>query len=148
MMQHVVMFCDLLGLHRTCVRLSHLTVVFARLLCVLWNVHRTFVQCSHCGYCCAQLLRDLPGFAQNVREPPFGYPYSVKARALLHAHFDRKKLPSKTLDPGTNFYPCTCTVLFYGHYTGQPALAGTLSSELEEFVEAWFYCPRALADGN
>lgn len=60
------------------------------------------VQCSHCGCCCAQLLRDLPGFAQNVREPPFGYPYSVKARALLHAHFDRRKLPSKTLDPGAD----------------------------------------------
>ena len=104
------------------------------------------MQCSHCGCCCAQLLRDLPGFAQNVREPPFGYPYSVKARALLHAHFDRKKLPSKTLDPGTYFHPCTCTPLFYGHYTGQPALAGTLISELEEFVEAWFYCPHALAE--
>ena len=50
-----------------------------------------------------ELLRDLPGFAQNVRELPFCCPYSVKARALLHAHFDRKKLPSKTLDPGINF---------------------------------------------
>jgi len=52
-------------------------------------------------WCCVQLLRDLPGFAQNVRELPFCCPYSVKARALLHAHFDRKKLPPKTLDPGT-----------------------------------------------
>jgi len=49
-----------------------------------------------------QLLRDLPGFAQNVRELPFCCPYSVKARALLHAHFDRKKLPPKTLDQGDN----------------------------------------------
>jgi len=50
-----------------------------------------------------QLIRDLPGFAQNVRELPFCCPYSMKARALLHAHFDRKKLPSKTLDPGAGF---------------------------------------------
>jgi len=35
---------------------------------------------------------------------------------------------------------------FYGHYnyTGQPALAGTPNSELEDFVGAKFYCPHAL----
>ena len=37
---------------------------------------------------------------------------------------------------------------FYGHYTGQPALAGTSSWELEAFVGAKFYCPHAFADGN
>ena len=37
---------------------------------------------------------------------------------------------------------------FCGHYTGQPALAGTSSYELEDFVGAKFYCPHALADGN
>jgi len=37
---------------------------------------------------------------------------------------------------------------FYGHYTGQPTLAGTSSYKLEDFVGAKFYCPQALADGN
>jgi len=37
---------------------------------------------------------------------------------------------------------------FYGHYAGQPALAGTSSRELEDFVGATFYCPHALADGS
>jgi len=37
---------------------------------------------------------------------------------------------------------------FYGHYTGQPALAGTSSEELEDFAGAKFYCPHALAGGN
>jgi len=37
---------------------------------------------------------------------------------------------------------------FYGHYTGQPALAGTSSQELEDFVGAKFYYPHTLADGN
>jgi len=37
---------------------------------------------------------------------------------------------------------------FHSHYTGQPALACTFSSELEDFVSAKFYCPHALADGN
>jgi len=37
---------------------------------------------------------------------------------------------------------------FYGHYTGQPALAGTSSKELEDFVVAKFYCLHALADDN
>jgi len=35
---------------------------------------------------------------------------------------------------------------FYGHYIGQPALAGT--SGEDDFVGAKFYCPHALADGN
>jgi len=37
---------------------------------------------------------------------------------------------------------------FYGHYTGQPALAGTASKQPEDFVGAKFYGPHALADGN
>jgi len=37
---------------------------------------------------------------------------------------------------------------YYGHYTGQPALAGTSSYELEDFVGANFYCLHSLADGN
>jgi len=39
-------------------------------------------------------------------------------------------------------------LLFSGRYTGQPALAGTSSQELEDFVVAKFYCPHALADGK
>ena len=42
---------------------------------------------------------------------------------------------------------CVC-VCVYRHYTGQPALASTLSKELEDFVGAKFYLPHALADGN
>jgi len=34
------------------------------------------------------------------------------------------------------------------HYIGQPMLAGTSSSELEDFVGAKFYCPHAHSDGN
>ena len=37
---------------------------------------------------------------------------------------------------------------FYGHHTGQPALADSSSWELEDFVGAKFYCVHALADGN
>jgi len=37
---------------------------------------------------------------------------------------------------------------FYGHYTGQPALHGTSSKELEDFVGAKFYCLHALAGSN
>jgi len=33
-------------------------------------------------------------------------------------------------------------------YTGQPALASNPSEELEDFIEAKFYYPHALADGN
>ena len=37
---------------------------------------------------------------------------------------------------------------FCDHYTGQPALAGTSSEELEDFVGANFYCLHALAGSN
>jgi len=37
---------------------------------------------------------------------------------------------------------------FYDYYTGQPALAGTSSQELEDFVGAKFYYPEALADSK
>jgi len=37
---------------------------------------------------------------------------------------------------------------FYGHYTGQPASAGTSSKELGDIVGAKFYCLHALADSN
>ena len=46
------------------------------------------------------------------------------------------------------FVKCTYLSLFYGHYTGQPALAGTPSQELENFVGAKFYCLHALSEGN
>jgi len=36
----------------------------------------------------------------------------------------------------------------YGHYTHQPALAGTSSQEMKDFVGAKFYCLHVLADGN
>jgi len=37
---------------------------------------------------------------------------------------------------------CVCV------YTGQPALAGSASYKLEDFVGAKFYCIQDLADGN
>ena len=42
------------------------------------------------------------------------------------------------------------TPQFYGHYTGQPALASTASKELKDFekIGAKFYCQNALVNGN
>jgi len=37
---------------------------------------------------------------------------------------------------------------FYGYYTGQPALPGTHSEEVKDFVGAEFSCLHALTDGN
>jgi hypothetical protein len=48
----------------------------------------------------SQLMRDLPGLNQNVREPPFCLPYCAKVRVLLTAHFSRKEFPPKTLELG------------------------------------------------
>ncbi|XP_014677909.1 PREDICTED: translocation protein SEC63 homolog [Priapulus caudatus] len=45
-----------------------------------------------------QLIKDLPYLGEKSKERPFCYPYSVKARALLHAHLSRLDLPLETLD--------------------------------------------------
>jgi len=42
----------------------------------------------------------------------------------------------------------TTKPLFYGHYTGQPALAGTSGQGLADFVGVKFYCLHAHGDGN
>ncbi|ELU17583.1 hypothetical protein CAPTEDRAFT_160293 [Capitella teleta] len=44
------------------------------------------------------LIRDLPHLNEKNKEKPLCYPYSIKARALLHAHFSRQDLPAKTLE--------------------------------------------------
>ena len=50
--------------------------------------------------CVLQLMRDLSNLNEKSKEKPLCYPYSVKARALLHAHFSRLELPPKTLELG------------------------------------------------
>ena len=52
-------------------------------------------------------------------------------------------LPTKHIYTLSQWQP-----LFYNHYTGQPALAGTSSEELGGFVSSKFYCPHALPGGN
>ena len=47
-----------------------------------------------------QLMRDLPNLGDKNKEPPLCYPYSVKARALIHAHLSRLELPRLTLKSG------------------------------------------------
>lgn len=48
-------------------------------------------------------MRELPHLNEKNKEKPLCYPYSVKARALLHAHFSRLELPMKTLEVGKSF---------------------------------------------
>ncbi|EDO46652.1 predicted protein, partial [Nematostella vectensis] len=44
-----------------------------------------------------QLMRDLPNLGDKNKEPPLCYPYSIKARSLIHAHLGRMELPPETL---------------------------------------------------
>lgn len=44
-----------------------------------------------------QLMRELPHLNEKNKERPLCYAYSIKARALLHAHFSRIALPQETL---------------------------------------------------
>ena len=45
-------------------------------------------------------MRDLVNLGDKNKEPPLCYPYSVKARALIHAHLSRIDLPRETLAAG------------------------------------------------
>lgn len=45
-------------------------------------------------------MRDLPNLGDKNKEPPLCYPYSIKARALIHAHLSRLELPRLTLKSG------------------------------------------------
>lgn len=44
-----------------------------------------------------QLMKDLPDLQEKIRELPYSYLYSIKARALIHAHLLRIELPADTL---------------------------------------------------
>lgn len=47
-----------------------------------------------------QLMKQLPNLDEKNKERPLCFTYSVKARALLHAHFARLELPPNTLQLG------------------------------------------------
>ncbi|XP_046392377.1 translocation protein SEC63 homolog [Ischnura elegans] len=44
------------------------------------------------------LIKQLPNLGEKNKERPLCYGYSIKARALLHAHLSRIELPKETLD--------------------------------------------------
>jgi len=67
----------------------------------------------------------------------------VSASVNPPLHYKVQKFSSGTGSPGW-FWKKGRKML----YTGQPALAGTPTYELKDFVRAKFYCPHALADGN
>ncbi|KAI6241407.1 Translocation protein SEC63-like protein [Aphelenchoides fujianensis] len=45
-----------------------------------------------------RLMKELRNLGENKKEAPFYYPYSIKARALLHAYLGRIELDSKHLE--------------------------------------------------
>ncbi|XP_041976293.1 translocation protein SEC63 homolog [Aricia agestis] len=54
------------------------------------------------------LLRDLPNLGEKNKEQPLCRPYSIKARALLHAHLSRMKLPQDTLEVDRRYIVSRC----------------------------------------
>lgn len=45
-----------------------------------------------------RLIRDLPLLGEKNKERPLCFSYSIKTRAILHAHLGRMKLPQNTLE--------------------------------------------------
>ena len=56
-----------------------------------------------------QLIKILGNVQEKYRERPLCFPYSVKARVLLHAHFQRSVLNECTLGSGP-YDTCLCGV--------------------------------------
>ncbi|XP_039748998.1 translocation protein SEC63 homolog [Pararge aegeria] len=54
------------------------------------------------------LLRELPNLGEKNKEQPLCRPYSIKARALLHAHLMRMRLPEETLEVDRRYIVSRC----------------------------------------
>lgn len=58
-----------------------------------------------------RLLKEIPQIVIDNRDPPLNFPYSIKARALLYAHFLRIPLPQKTLEMDKKYILSKCLYL-------------------------------------
>ncbi|XP_066991282.1 translocation protein SEC63 homolog [Anabrus simplex] len=57
------------------------------------------------------LFKQIPNLNEKNRERPLCYPYSIKARALLHAHLSRIALNPETLDKDRQYIVKKCPYL-------------------------------------
>ncbi|XP_053390331.1 translocation protein SEC63 homolog, partial [Mercenaria mercenaria] len=58
-----------------------------------------------------QLMKQLPNLDEKNKERPLCFGYSVKARALLHAHFARLQLPPNSLEEDRKYILKKCPAL-------------------------------------
>ncbi|XP_027216426.1 translocation protein SEC63 homolog isoform X4 [Penaeus vannamei] len=58
-----------------------------------------------------QLIKQLPNLGEKNKERPLCFPYSMKARSLLHAHLSRIRLPDNTLDQDRLYIVKCCPTL-------------------------------------
>lgn len=58
-----------------------------------------------------KLIKDLPDLQEKIREIPYSAPYSIKARALIHAQLSRLPLTSQTLEKDKNVIIKKCPFL-------------------------------------
>ena len=56
-------------------------------------------------------MKQLPNLGEKNKERPLCFPYSVKARALLHAHLSRIPLKPNTLDQDRMYVIKKCPYL-------------------------------------
>ncbi|KAI1286775.1 Translocation protein SEC63 -like protein [Halotydeus destructor] len=58
-----------------------------------------------------QLIKELPTLGEKNKERPLCFGYSIKARALLHAHLSRLPLPQNSLEIDKNYVVKKCPAL-------------------------------------
>lgn len=54
------------------------------------------------------LIKEMPNLGEKNKERPLCFSYSIKARALLHAHLSRMKLPPNSLEIDKNYIVKKC----------------------------------------
>jgi hypothetical protein len=70
-----------------------------------------FLLCCTYFFWYLQLIKQIPNLSEKNQERPLCFTYSIKARALLHAHLNRFPLNPETLDKDRQYIVKKCPYL-------------------------------------
>ena len=78
---------------------------------IIFNFLIFFLKNNFIIYILFQLIKQLPNLGEKNKEVPLCHLYSIKARALLHAHLSRIPLNPETLDKDRQYIVKKCPYL-------------------------------------
>lgn len=78
----------------------------------------------NCGFSFTQLINKIENLNEKNKERPLCHPYSIKARAILHAHLNRIPLNENTLEQDRRYIVGKCPYLIQEQVNCVHHLAG------------------------